>query len=77
MAGEPHRPARRAIRALVKDIAADAPHVIFHPGWMTARHKQSFYVSRTALILNALMGNIEIPGGFVLGNRPSIMAERD
>ena len=46
------------------------PHVIFHPGWMTARHKQSFYVSRTALILNALMGNIEIPGGCVLGKPP-------
>jgi thiosulfate reductase/polysulfide reductase chain A len=43
------------IRAFVKEIAADAPQVIFHPGWMTARHKQSFYVSRTALILNALM----------------------
>ena len=58
------------IRAFVKEIAGDAPHVIFHPGWMSARHKQSFYVSRTALILNALMGNIEIPGGFVLGKSP-------
>ena len=37
---------------------------------MTARHKQSFYVSRTALILNALMGNIEIPGGYVIAKRP-------
>ena len=58
------------IRAFVKEIAADVPRVIFHPGWMTARHKQSFYVSRTALILNALMGNIEIPGGCVLGKSP-------
>ena len=58
------------IRVFVKEIAADAPHVIFHPGWMTARHKQSFYVSRTALILNALMGNLEIPGGIVLGKSP-------
>jgi thiosulfate reductase / polysulfide reductase chain A len=58
------------LRAFVKEIAADAPHVIFHPGWMTSRHKQSFYVSRTALILNALMGNIEIPGGCILGKSP-------
>jgi len=58
------------LRAFVKEIAADVPRVIFHPGWMSARHKQSFYVSRTALILNALMGNIEIPGGFVLGKSP-------
>jgi thiosulfate reductase / polysulfide reductase chain A len=54
----------------VSEIAKDAPKVIFHPGWMTARHKQSFYVSRTALILNALMGNIEIPGGILLGKSP-------
>ena len=59
------------LRAFVKEIAADAPRVIFHPGWMTARHKQSFYVSRTALILNALMGNIEIPGGCILGKPPA------
>ena len=58
------------VRALVEEIATDAPHVIFHPGWMSARHKQSFYVSRTALILNALMGSIEIPGGLVLGKSP-------
>ena len=58
------------IRDFVKEIAADAPSVIFHPGWMTARHKQSFHVSRTALILNALMGNIEIPGGIILGKSP-------
>ena len=62
-------PAAR-IRAFVEEIAADVPRVIFHPGWMSARHKQSFYVSRTALILNALMGNIEIPGGCVLGKPP-------
>ena len=58
------------LRSFVKEIATQAPQVIFHPGWMTARHKQSFYVSRTAQILNALMGNIEIPGGCVLGKAP-------
>ncbi len=58
------------IRDFVKEIAADAPKVIFHPGWMTARHKQSFHVSRTALILNVLMGNIEVPGGIILGKSP-------
>ena len=64
------------IRAFVSEIAADAPHVIFHPGWMTARHKQSFYVSRTALILNALMGNFEIPGGCVLGKSPEFYGRK-
>jgi len=68
---EPHTgvPAGQ-LRAFVKEIAADRPRVIFHPGWLTARHKQSFYVSRTALILNALMGNFETPGGFVLAKSP-------
>ena len=50
--------------------------MIFHPGWMTARHKQSFYVSRTALILNALMGNIEIPGGCVIGKPPEFYGRK-
>jgi thiosulfate reductase / polysulfide reductase chain A len=58
------------LRSFVTQIAADAPRVIFHPGWMSARHRQSFYVSRSALILNALMGNIEVPGGCVLGKAP-------
>jgi thiosulfate reductase/polysulfide reductase chain A len=58
------------LRSFVREITAQAPHVIFHPGWLTARHKQSFYVSRSALILNALMGNIEIPGGLVIAKPP-------
>ncbi len=53
-----------------QEIAADRPRVIFHPGWLAARHKQSFHVSRTTLILNALMGNIEVPGGLVLAKAP-------
>ncbi len=58
------------IRAFVAEIAADAPRVIFHPGWMVARHKQSFHVSRSALILNALMGSIETKGGCILAKSP-------
>ncbi len=64
------------LRAFVDEIAADAPHVIFHPGWMSARHKQSFYVTRSALILNALMGNIELPGGFVMGKSPEFYGRK-
>ena len=43
---------------------------------MTARHKQSFHVSRTALILNALMGTIEAPGGFILAKRPEVFGRK-
>jgi thiosulfate reductase/polysulfide reductase chain A len=58
------------LREFVAEIAGQRPGVVFNPGWMTARHKQSFHVSRTALILNALMGNLEVPGGFIIGKRP-------
>jgi thiosulfate reductase/polysulfide reductase chain A len=51
------------IVAFAHEVAADAPAVIFHPGWLTARYRDSFYACRTAYILNVLMGSIEAPGG--------------
>ncbi len=64
---EPHTGIPAAeLRALVREVAAAAPAVIFHPGWMTARHRQSYYVSRTAYILNVLTGAIEVRGGTLL-----------
>jgi thiosulfate reductase/polysulfide reductase chain A len=64
------------IREFVQEIAGQRPGVIFNPGWMTARHKQSFHVSRTALILNALMGNLETPGGFIIAKRPEFYGRK-
>lgn len=64
------------LRAFVKEIAAAAPNVIFHPGWMVARHKQSFYVSRTALILNALFGSVEVKGGIILAKSPEDVGQK-
>ena len=58
------------LRRFVAEIAEDAPKVIFHPGWMVARNRQSFYVSRSTLILNVLMGSIETQGGIVLAKTP-------
>jgi len=52
------------------EVAEAAPAVIFHPGWLTARYKDSFYASRTAYILNALMGSIEAPGGLFFQKGP-------
>ncbi len=59
------------IRDFVQEVAKDAPHVIFHPGWMTARHSQSFHVSRSTLIINALFGAIEVPGGLIFVKSPA------
>ena len=54
------------IRAFVRRLAKAAPAVIWHPGWMTARYSDSFYVSRTAYIINALLGAIGAKGGLPL-----------
>ncbi len=64
------------LRAFVDEIAKDAPSVIFHGGWMTARHRQSFHVSRTAYLLNALMGSIETKGGVILAKGPSAVGRK-
>ncbi|MGB5986200.1 MAG: molybdopterin-dependent oxidoreductase [Desulfobacterales bacterium] len=52
------------------EVAQDSPAVIFHPGWLTARYRDSFYSSRTAYILNALLGSIEAPGGLFFQKGP-------
>jgi thiosulfate reductase/polysulfide reductase chain A len=59
------------IMAFVREVAADAPKVIFHPGWMTSRHHQSFYTCRTSYILNVLFGAIETPGGLIIAKTPA------
>ena len=59
------------IVSFAHEVAEDKPSVIFHPGWMTARYLDSFYSSRTAYILNALMGSIEAPGGLFFQKTPS------
>lgn len=57
------------VKAFLREIAAAAPQVMFHAGWMTARHSQSFYTSRTSHILNALFGAMETPGGVCLSKK--------
>lgn len=54
------------ITALARDAAAARPRTIFHAGWMVARYLDSFYASRSAYILNALMGNFEREGGLIV-----------
>jgi thiosulfate reductase/polysulfide reductase chain A len=61
----------------LREIAADAPHIMFHAGWMTARHSQSFYTSRTAHILNALFGAIEVPGGVCFQKKAADVGKKD
>ncbi|OAG27725.1 molybdopterin-dependent oxidoreductase [Thermodesulfatator autotrophicus] len=53
-----------------QEVAKDAPHVIFHPGWMRARYLQAFWEIRTTYILNILLGAIEVPGGLFFMKGP-------
>lgn len=58
------------IVALARSLAAAAPAVIWHPGWMTARYTQSFMTCRSAYIINALLGSIGRKGGLIPASGP-------
>jgi len=58
------------IVAFCKEIGADRPKVIFHPGWHLSRYNDSFYASRLIHILNVFMGNVEVPGGQFIPKGP-------
>jgi thiosulfate reductase/polysulfide reductase chain A len=58
------------IKGFVKELAAAAPAVIWHPGWMAARYTDSFYVCRTIYIINALLGAYGAKGGLPFVNKP-------
>lgn len=58
------------IVAFTRDLAAAKPAVVWHPGWMTARYRDSFYVSRSIYLINALLGSIGSKGGLPFSNKP-------
>lgn len=58
------------ISDFVRELARAMPSVIWHPGWMTARYTNSFYVSRTIYIINALLGAIGAEGGLPMVSKP-------
>ena len=60
-----------ALRNFVRELSNAKPSVIWHPGWMTARYKQSFYTCRSIYIINALLGAFGAKGGLPLTNKPA------
>ncbi len=58
------------IRAFARELAEAAPAVIWHPGWMVARYSDSFAVSRSAYLVNTLLGSIGSKGGLPQGLKP-------
>jgi thiosulfate reductase / polysulfide reductase chain A len=58
------------LRRFVRDLAQAAPAVIWHPGWMTARYTDSFYLCRSIYIINALLGTYGAKGGLPFVSKP-------
>ena len=52
-----------------RQLSKAAPKVLWHPGWNTARFKNSFYVSRTAYLINGLLGSLGAKGGLAITNK--------
>lgn len=58
------------LRGFVEELAAAAPAVIWHPGWMAARYKDSFYICRSIYMINALLGAYGAKGGLPFVSAP-------
>jgi thiosulfate reductase / polysulfide reductase chain A len=63
--------AAERVRQFVQELASAKPAVIWHPGWMMARYRDSFYVCRSIYIINALLGSIGAKGGLPFAAKPS------
>jgi len=57
------------IIGLARESASLKPTLFFH-GYRSAHHTSEIYMRRSILILNALMGNIERPGGYFFKKGP-------
>ena len=64
------------IEALAQALAQAAPKVVWHPGWRTSRYTDSFFVCRTAFIINALLGAVGARGGLPLAARPEDVGQK-
>lgn len=60
----------------VHELAQAAPAVIWHQGWMTARYRDSFYVSRSIYLINALLGVFGAKGGFLFPRTPKDLGRK-
>lgn len=58
------------LKRFVRELSKAAPSVIWHPGWMAARYKDSFYVCRSIYIINALLGTYGAKGGLPFVSKP-------
>jgi len=57
--------------SFVRELTEAKPSVVWHPGWMASRYRDSFYFCRSIYIINALFGSIGAKGGLPLTSTPS------
>lgn len=62
-------PATRII-ALARELSQQKPSVIFHFGYRGSSHPNEIYFRRSILMLNALMGSLEVKGGIFFKKGP-------
>jgi thiosulfate reductase / polysulfide reductase chain A len=66
-----------SLRQFARELAAAKGAVIWHPGWMAARYRDSFYVCRTAYIINGLLGSFGAKGGMPFVSKPTDLGRND
>ena len=64
------------IISLARDASRAKPSVIFHYGYRSAHYLNEIYFRRSLIILNALMGSIEAPGGIVFKKGPADLGRK-
>jgi len=62
---------------LAREAAAAKPAVVFHYGYRGAHHANEIHFRRSLIILNALMGSIEAPGGLFFKKGPKAAGRGD
>ncbi|NOX35129.1 MAG: molybdopterin-dependent oxidoreductase [Deltaproteobacteria bacterium] len=59
------------IVSLAREISKNKPSVVFHFGYRGANHQNEIYMRRSILMLNALMGSVEVKGGLFFKKGPA------
>ncbi len=60
------------IEALARELGEAKPSVVFHYGYRGAHHSNEIHLRRSIIILNALMGSLETPGGLFFKKGPKM-----
>lgn len=60
---------------ITKEFAAAKPHAMIEFGWRTAWSPNDFQLRRAIMIVNMMIGNFEVPGGYYQNKAASILSK--